>query len=659
MKLNALFLVLAIAASSQTITEGGNEKGRAEKTISMSASVPYGRIITKRNLKYVDLTVHIPPIDTFRSLTKNATLAGEDVKICCYLQQYHNTSTGDGKRWDHLVQMFCEHPTDSEVTSFYLIHSTDLPRWCKAKERGDCKVRSGSVLPQEDEDENMLVDCDHRLLFTTTTESPVYITTELVENGVFGPDRDYIAAVILFGVLLVLSFEVADILRVLYTSLFITFCFLAAVGRLPDAQEAFEWMNSDILLYVIAVTMLNAVLDRLGFDRWISYKLYAMTKCHIRYSVMIFWGISAILGLILPVICAEMLLTPIALALCKLARIEAAGVVCGQAFLLNAGCVILLSKERLTRAVMKVFGVSYSSILVEAIPCVILCQVVLFIFLYFAVVRSLPKSPPKGAVVNKRGFLTWEIVINESKDVSTKEGSKGEGVVELKSRKRHYAAERYRLGKGHREWRLEAWSALVMSAIALVMFILGFVTNIDLGVTAIGCGLGLAALIDFRRVARCFRDFNFKFVLVSISFSLFSNGIAKLGLSRLMTRFVQEAVEKSSSPGIVGLKLVSTFGICSCLIPNGTISTALAPTLKSVVSNIQLAPELLAASIKVGVAVGACCTILGSLGNLIAAEVCRDREYELRFITFTWYGFPATIVVLGICIVYYCPFFFS
>lgn len=664
MKLIILLLLLGTALGQVTV--GYGKTMRDGRVIPFSSKAPYGDTIKSRNLKYLDLTVRVPSIEEIRKITKNSTLSSEDVKLCCYFQQYQKTTAKGSGRWVPLIQVFCEHPTDLETTSFYLVHATDLPRWCKAKGHGDCKIRSGSILAQDTGDKVIPADCDHRLVFTTTTENPIYVTAELIEKSVLGIERDYIAAVILFMVLLILSFEVADTIGVLSMGLIVVLCFLAAAGRLPDGQEAFEWMNADVLFCVMAVTMLNAVLDRIGFDRWFAYRLYTLTKCHIRYSVLILWVISALLGFFMPGICAQMILTPISLALCKLARVEVGGVVCGQAFLVNTSCSILISGERLTKAVEEVFGTSYSDMLGQAIPSVLLCHVALFIYLYFVVIRYLPKSPPKGANVIRRGFLIREIVINDDKDSyvagrsrdSGKEESKAELAADLKSRKRHYDAERYRLGKGHHGWRLLAWSAVAMTFASVLLFILGIVTDVDLGVSAIACGLGLAALIDFRKVARCFRDFNFRFILVSSSFSLFSNGISTLGMNRLMTRFVQDAVEGETSQGVIGIKLVIIFGICSCFIPNGTMTTALAPSLKTIIPSIKLSPALLAGSMKVAISVGACCTLLGSLGNLIAAEVCWAKEYEMRFITFTGYGLPASVIVLAICIAYYSPFFF-
>ena len=681
MKANTLFLVLCTVLAQMSVGRG-KEKRRDEKVFTMSKEFPYGYTIAKRDIKYLDITVRVPPIKEIRALTKNDTLVKGDVSICCYLHQYQASRGGSGSgsgsngsveeegRWVPLVRVFCETPTDFELTGYYLIHTTDLPRWCEAKASGECKVRSGSIhllqgATVEGEKALQPLDCDHRLTFTTSTESAVYVRGEVVEGGVLGSARDYLGAVILFTVFLVLSFEVADMLWVLCVGLIVTLCFLASAGRLPDGQEALKWMDADTLFYAVSVTMVDAVLDSFGFDKWAAYKMYSLTGCRVRRSLMLFWVASAGIGLIMPGISAQMLLTPVALALCRLARIEPAGVVAGQAFLVNAGGGVLLARERIVKSVTDAFNVSYGSFLAMALPGALLCQVALLAFLAATVARSFPAAPPKGLSVRRLSFFDREIVVDGGKNgdsggdgKNTKDDSRTEDAAERRRRERHYSAVRYRLGHGHRSVRWQAGVTVGSFVAVTCLFLASAGADIDLGVSAIGCGVGLIALLDFRRVARCLRKFDFRYVLVSGSFSIFAAGISSLGLNRLLVRFVRESVQSASSPGMVGIILMGIFGIASCFMPNRTIATAMAPALKSIISEVSIDPALLGASIKVAVSTGACCTLLGSVGNLITAEICKSRKYNVGFITFTRYGLPATILVLGICLLFYHGFFF-
>lgn len=175
--------------------------------------------------------------------------------------------------------------------------------------------------------------------------------------------------------------------------------------------------------------------------------------------------------------------------------------------------------------------------------------------------------------------------------------------------------------------------------VVVFLVLLGFLTGFD---PAIVASLGAAYLLITRRIKpnKIYVGIDFNLLVIFIGLFVIIGGVERSGLLTLLIHM----------PWVKNIQSLSVFSVLTVALSNIVSNVPAVMLLKFLIP-----PEtgnIWWASLAIFSTFAGNLTLTGSIANLIVVELAKKENVEISFLTFLRIGFPLTIILVSVAIVY-------
>jgi Na+/H+ antiporter NhaD/arsenite permease-like protein len=365
--------------------------------------------------------------------------------------------------------------------------------------------------------------------------------------------------------------------------------------RTIDLHHTIEFMNLDVILFLVGMMIIVGLLRRSGFFRWLLAKGLKLSKFEPKWLMIIILALAAIMAALVDEVTSILFITALVLDLCDFVQINPVKFIIAVVLATNIGSSWTVLGNPIGILIALRSGLTFEDFLQWALPVgvVSLIGIMVILLIWRRDELRLCKERIGAASAEERAGFLDELTAVENKGLFTGSAIIFIGVIIF-------------LALHH---RLE--------------LMLGLEHNTLLVVTSI-CGAGIVMLWQ-RHLARelLMRDVDW-WTLIFFMFLFAKAGAIKyVGLSDIISTALFNLGGGANVPLLTAIVLWIS-GITSAAADNVVVVAAFVPTLQSLAG--QLGTPVLWWALLFGGTYGGNMTMVGSTANIVALGILEDRK---------------------------------
>ncbi|XP_015586943.1 P protein [Cephus cinctus] len=521
-----------------------------------------------------------------------------------------------------------------------------------------------------------------RIALTTNLNSSLPVTIAYDLSPINVEDGIVYAAIVLFGLYILIVFEVVHRAVAAMLASTMSIAILAAMNERPTMGELISWIDVDTLLLLFSMMMLVAIIAETGIFDYLAVYAYKITggKVWPLFNTLCFF--SALISSFLDNVTTVMLMTPVTIRLCEVMELNPVPILTAMVVYSNIGGaltpvgdppnVIIASNRDVIES-----GVDFSTFIMHMSVGVIMVIIVVsgqfrFIYRNISVLRF---DEPQDVQE-----LRHEIAIWQRAAASLSSYSKDEGLVRETLRNKvqrllsklkkklmtgsvpldNYKANLEELQEKYpiRDKWLLAKSGFTL-VFVIILFFLHSVPNLNLslGWTALLGVLLLLVLADNEDFDGLMARVEWSTLLFFAALFILMEALSRLGLIDWIgkqTEMVILSVNEESRLAVAILLLLWVSAFASSLVDNIPITTMMVRIATSLAKNSELRLPLqpLVWALTFGACMGGNGTLIGASANVVCAGVAEQHGYRFTFMQFFKVGFPIMITSTTTVMIY-------
>ena len=478
------------------------------------------------------------------------------------------------------------------------------------------------------------------------------------------------AAIVLFGLYVLIVFEVVHRTLAAMLASTMSLAILAALNERPSMVELVSWIDVDTLMLLFAMMILVAVIAETGIFDWLAVYAYKITGGELWPLIGTLCFFTAFISAFLDNVTTVLLMTPVTIRLCEVMEINPVPILTAMVVYSNIGGamtpigdppnVIIASNRDVINN-----GIDFSTFTMHMSIGVILVIIVAYVQLRFIFrdVDVLRFDEPPDVQELRHEIAIWQRAAASLSSYSKDENLVRETLLKkvqrlLSQLKRKIVTgsvtlERYKttLEELQEKYPIRDKWLLVKSGFALIfvitLFFLHSVPNLhlSLGLTALIGVLLLLILADSEDLDGLMARVEWSTLLFFASLFVLMEALSRLGLiawiGKQTERIILSVNEESRlAVAILLLLWVSTFA--SAFVDNVPLSTMMIRIVINLAQNRELRLPLqpLVWALAFGGCMGGNGTLIGATANVVCVGVAEQHGYKFTFMQFFKVGFP-------------------
>ncbi|XP_046833605.1 P protein isoform X1 [Vespa velutina] len=481
------------------------------------------------------------------------------------------------------------------------------------------------------------------------------------------------AAVVLFGLYVLIVFEIVHRALAAMLASTMSVAILAAFNERPNMTELISWIDVDTLLLLFSMMVLVAIVAETGIFDWLAVYAYRITGGKLWPLVNTLCFFTTFISSFLDNVTTVLLMTPVTIRLCEVMELNPVPILTAMVVYSNIGGaitpvgdppnVIIASNRDVIDA-----GVDFSTFTLHMSIGVILVLIVVYAQLRFIFRDKAVLSFDEPQDVQE---LRHEIAIWQRAAASLSSYSKDENLVRetlLKKVQRlltqlkkklmtgSAAFEKYKttLEELQEKYPIRDKWLLVKSGFALVFVITLFFLhsvpgmNLSLGWTALLGVLLLLILADSEDLDGLMARVEWSTLLFFASLFILMEALSRLGLIAWIGKQTEKiilSVNEESRLAVAILLILWVSAFASAFVDNVPLSTMMVRIAINLAKNHELRLPLqpLIWALAFGACMGGNGTLIGATANVVCAGVAEQHGYRFTFMQFLKVGFPVMI----------------
>ncbi|XP_015188878.1 PREDICTED: P protein isoform X1 [Polistes dominula] len=481
------------------------------------------------------------------------------------------------------------------------------------------------------------------------------------------------AAVVLFGLYILIVFEIVHRALAAMLASTMSVAILAAFNERPNMTELISWIDIDTLLLLFSMMVLVAIVAETGIFDWLAVYAYRITGGKLWPLVNTLCFFTTFISSFLDNVTTVLLMTPVTIRLCEVMELNPVPILTAMVVYSNIGGaitpvgdppnVIIASNRDVIDA-----GVDFSTFTLH-----MSIGVILVLFVVYAQMRFIFRDKAVLSFDEPREVqeLRHEIAIWQRAAASLSSYSKDENLVRetlLKKVQRllsqlkkklvtgSVAFEKYKttLEELEEKYPIRDKWLLMKSGFALVFVITLFFLhsvpgmNLSLGWTALLGVLLLLILADGEDLDGLMARVEWSTLLFFASLFILMEALSRLGLIAWIGKQTERiilSVNEESRLAVAILLILWVSAFASAFVDNVPLSTMMVRIAINLAKNHELRLPLqpLIWALAFGACMGGNGTLIGATANVVCAGVAEQHGYKFTFIQFLKVGFPVMI----------------
>nr|XP_050861373.1 P protein isoform X4 [Vespula vulgaris] len=472
------------------------------------------------------------------------------------------------------------------------------------------------------------------------------------------------AAVVLFGLYVLIVFEIVHRALAAMLASTMSVAILAAFNERPNMTELISWIDVDTLLLLFSMMVLVAIVAETGIFDWLAVYAYRITGGKLWPLVNTLCFFTTFISSFLDNVTTVLLMTPVTIRLCEVMELNPVPILTAMVVYSNIGGaitpvgdppnVIIASNRDVIDA-----GVDFSTFTLHMSIGVILVLIVVYAQLRFIFRDKAVLSFDEPQDVQE---LRHEIAIWQRAAASLSSYSKDENLVRetlLKKVQRlltqlkkklmtgSAAFEKYKttLEELQEKYPIRDKWLLVKSGFTLVFVITLFFLhsvpgmNLSLGWTALLGVLLLLILADSEDLDGLMARVEWSTLLFFASLFILMEALSRLGLIAWIGKQTEKiilSVNEESRLAVAILLILWVSAFASAFVDNVPLSTMMVRIAINLAKNHELRLPLqpLIWALAFGACMGGNGTLIGATANVVCAGVAEQHGYRFTFMQF-------------------------
>ncbi|XP_068979138.1 P protein-like [Bombus flavifrons] len=530
--------------------------------------------------------------------------------------------------------------------------------------------RQQKVFNLENIDESTLEYGEILIKLKTNLESSFAISISYDLSSMNKDDGIAYAAAVLFGLYILIIFEVVHRTLAAMLASTMSIAILATINERPTMNELMSWIDVDTLLLLFSMMILVGVVAETGVFDWLAVYAYKITAGKLWPLVGTLCFFATFISSFLDNVTTVMLMTPVTIRLCEVMEINPVPILTSMVVYSNIGGamtpigdppnVIITSNRDVINN-----GIDFSTFTMHMSIGVILVILVVFAQLRF-IFRDI--AVLKFAEPRDVQELRHEIAIWQRAAASLSSYSKDENLVRetlLKKVQRLLTQLKKKLITGsvtletykttleelQEKYPIRDKWLLAKSGFTLIfvitLFFLHSIPNLhlSLGWTALLGVLLLLILADSEDLDGLMARVEWSTLLFFASLFILMEALSRLGLIAWIGKQTEKiilSVNEESRLAVAILLLLWVSAFASAFVDNVPLSTMMIRVVTALAQNNELKLPLqpLVWALAFGACMGGNGTLIGATANVVCVGVAEQHGYKFSFIQFFKVGFP-------------------
>nr|XP_033201625.1 P protein-like [Bombus vancouverensis nearcticus] len=530
--------------------------------------------------------------------------------------------------------------------------------------------RQQKIFNLENIDESTLKYGEILIKLKTNLESSFAISISYDLSSMNKDDGIAYAAAVLFGLYILIIFEVVHRTLAAMLASTMSIAILATINERPTMNELMSWIDVDTLMLLFSMMIIVGVVAETGVFDWLAVYAYKITAGKLWPLVGTLCFFTTFVSSFLDNVTTVMLMTPVTIRLCEVMEINPVPILTSMVVYSNIGGamtpigdppnVIITSNRDVINN-----GIDFSTFTMHMSIGVILVILVVFAQLRF-IFRDI--AVLKFAEPRDVQELRHEIAIWQRAAASLSSYSKDENLVRetlLKKVQRLLSQLKKKLITGsvtletykttleelQEKYPIRDKWLLAKSGFTLIfvitLFFLHSIPNLhlSLGWTALLGVLLLLILADSEDLDGLMARVEWSTLLFFASLFILMEALSRLGLIAWIGKQTEKiilSVNEESRLAVAILLLLWVSAFASAFVDNVPLSTMMIRVVTALAQNNELKLPLqpLVWALAFGACMGGNGTLIGATANVVCVGVAEQHGYKFSFIQFFKVGFP-------------------
>jgi len=460
----------------------------------------------------------------------------------------------------------------------------------------------------------------HRIEIRTNTTETVIVKVGIVTNGSYGSIQPWLGLVVMVIAYALITTEVAEKALVSLAAMFVTLLLLVIGHKEFSLEYVAQWLDQATFVLLFGMMIIVKIFGDTGFFEWVSAQCIRLSKGSVRVLFVLILSITAFFSAFLDNVTTVLLSSPITVKACELLEISPVPFLIGQAVASNIGgtATLIGDPPNIIIGSMLKEHVSFNSFIINLGPFVIVTYIVVLLFLMYWW---------KNSVAGRRS-VEIETLLEENK-------------IQDKTK---------------------FIKCTVILLLVLIFFFLSSVLHIEPSWIALAGCVALMLLTFPKHIETPLSGVEWNTLVFFAALFVFINGMAKLGIIRLISNIISNALESVSQKNqlFLAMTMILWFSaVLSAIISSIPTTTTFVPVIKELMANpaLNLRITPLIWSLSIGACFGGNGTLVGAPANIIVSGIVRSKGYFITFGSFTKVGSLVLFISVALANVYLIIFY--
>jgi len=377
-----------------------------------------------------------------------------------------------------------------------------------------------------------------------------------------------------------------------------------------DFERALGYVNFDVILLVMGMMIVIGVIEETGIFQWLAYQSYRLSGGRTWLLVIILMIITAIASALLDNVTTMLLMTPISIQIALALGVNPLSLLLPEVLASNVGGISTLIGTPTNILIGSCAHLSFNDFVLNLTPGVILALLVL---IGYVLLRYRKQFFVRGGCVSE----SLLVILRESGRITRPEKLKKAGLVFV---------------------------------VMIALFVVGESIHLVPAVTAT---LGAVAMLLWVSpdVEEMIKVVDWTTLMFFIALFIVVGAIQEVGLISMIAVGISQIVGDSLSTSLLVLIWSATF--LSGIIANIPFTAAMLPVVGFLTRTVPGAMNnSLFYGLSVGSTMGGNSSLIGASANLVTAGIVERAGYKISYLEFLKVGLPATILTVGVGILW-------
>ncbi|KAH8329623.1 hypothetical protein KR074_005018, partial [Drosophila pseudoananassae] len=473
------------------------------------------------------------------------------------------------------------------------------------------------------------------------------------------------ATLLLFGLYILIVFEVTDRTLAALLIAAAAIAILAALGNRPTIPMIISWVDFETLMLLMGMMIMVAILSETGLFDWLAVMAY-------RVSMGQPWGLIVFLSLFTTVFAAFLdnvtmllLMAPIAIRLCEAMALKVSLVLIIVVTFSNIGGTLTPVGDPpnviiCTNPIVQRDGINFLNFTLHMLPGVVLSTLAGYGVIYVMMRHTLFELDEKQILLAKQHEMQRALPDEKTLARVQELMNRSSMMRCLKPAENYYIV----LAILENQYRIRNVPLLIKSMIVLIFTLACFLLHslpqlpgATLGWVGVLSAFLLLILANISDIEIILAQVEWSALLFLAALFVITEAVEELGfIGWLGEKTVQliMTVEKRNQLTVTIMLVIWMSAFLSAFVGNVPVTAMMLKLVLEIYRNEQIEVPLspLIWSLSYGACLGGNGTLIGASANVVAAAIAHHNGYKISFPFFLLYGFPMMISMVTVTCIY-------